>query len=187
MSIFAEDQPSRLSFVWGHAHYIKGFEVRRCRHNLPYTGQSCVSNLSHTLRKYLAFNTALVTRGNSGLHRLNSSLKSSDIPLPTQSPKWVTPMGPIKLSFGKTTWQPRVTTCKLAAENVLSFLPHRLRSLHQDISLIWLIKNQHSVPIGIHVNETRSEQSARAACTQWSAWRCALFDVNKPAPVAAVQ
>ena len=68
--------------------YVKGFEVRRCRHNLPYTGQSCVSNLSHTLRKYLAFNIALVTRGNSGLHRLNSSLKSSDIPHPTQSPKY---------------------------------------------------------------------------------------------------
>ena len=28
LSIFAEDQPSRLSFVWGHAHYVKGCEVR---------------------------------------------------------------------------------------------------------------------------------------------------------------
>ena len=43
------------------------------------------------------------------------------------------------------------------------------------------------MPTGIHGNETRSQQSAPAACcTQWSAWRCALFDVNKPAPVAAV-
>ena len=42
------------------------------------------------------------------------------------------------------------------------------------------------LPTGIPVNETRSQQSARAACTQCSAWRCcvALFDVNKPAPVA---
>ena len=30
LSIFAEDQPSRLSFVWGHAHYVKGCEVRWC-------------------------------------------------------------------------------------------------------------------------------------------------------------
>ena len=49
----------------------------------------------------LAHNTALVTRGNSGLPRLNSSRKSSDIPLPTQSPIWVNPMEPITLSFGK--------------------------------------------------------------------------------------
>ena len=103
LSIFAEDRPSRLSFVWGHAHYVKGFQVRWCRHNLPYTGQSFVSSLIHKLRKYWAHNTALVTSGNSGLPRLNSSRKSSDIyPLPpTQSPIWVNPMGPIKLSFGK--------------------------------------------------------------------------------------
>ena len=56
----------------------------------------------------LAPNTALVTRGNSGLPRLNSSRKSSDIPLPTQSPIWVTPMGPITLSFGKKCYN--VTT-----------------------------------------------------------------------------
>ena len=49
----------------------------------------------------LAHNTALFTRGNSGLSRLNSSRKSSDIPLPTQSPIWVNPMGPITLTFGK--------------------------------------------------------------------------------------
>ena len=67
-----------------------------------------VFQICHTLRKYLAFNTALVTRGNSGLHRLNSSLKSSDIPLPTKSPIWVTPMGPITLSFGKKCYN--VTT-----------------------------------------------------------------------------
>ena len=136
----------------------------------------------------LAHNTALVTRGNSGLPRLNSSRKSSDIPLSTQSPIWVNPMGLITLSFGKKCYN--VTTpgdCKkLAAQNVLSFLPHRLRSLHQGY-FPDLINNQHSVPTGIHVNETRSQQNARAACTQWSSWLCALFDVNKPAPVAAVQ
>ena len=41
----------------------------------------------------LAHNTSLVTSGNSPLPRLNSSRKSSDIPLPTQSPIWVNPMG----------------------------------------------------------------------------------------------
>ena len=56
----------------------------------------------------LAHNTALVTLGNSGLPRLNSSRKSSDIPLPTQSPIWVNPMGPITLSFGKKCYN--VTT-----------------------------------------------------------------------------
>ena len=47
------------------------------------------------------------------------------------------------------------------------FLPHRLRSLHQGYfpDLI----DQHSMPTGINVNETRSQQNARAACTQWSA------------------
>ena len=49
----------------------------------------------------LAHNTALVTSGNSGLPRLNSSRTSSDTPLPSQSPIWVNPMGPIPLSFGK--------------------------------------------------------------------------------------
>ena len=49
----------------------------------------------------LSHNTALVIRGNSGLPRLNSSRKSSDIPLQTQSPIWVNPMGPITLSCGK--------------------------------------------------------------------------------------
>ena len=39
----------------------------------------------------LTHNTALFTRGNSGLPRLNSTRKSSNIPLPTQSPIWVNP------------------------------------------------------------------------------------------------
>ena len=56
----------------------------------------------------LAHNTALVISGNSGLPRLNSSQKSSDIPLLTQSPIWVNPMGPITLSFGKKCYS--VTT-----------------------------------------------------------------------------
>ena len=55
-----------------------------------------------------AHNTTLFTRGNSGLPRLNSSRKSSDIPLPTQSPIWANLMGPITLSFGKKCYN--VTT-----------------------------------------------------------------------------
>ena len=39
----------------------------------------------------LTHNTALFTRGYSGLPRLNSTRKSSNIPLPTQSPIWVNP------------------------------------------------------------------------------------------------
>ena len=42
----------------------------------------------------LTHNTVLVTSGNSALPRLNFSRKSSDIPLPTQSPIMVNPMGP---------------------------------------------------------------------------------------------
>ena len=85
----------------------------------------------------LAHNTALVTRGNSGLPRLNSSRKSSDTPLPTQSPIWVNPMGPIPLSFGKKCYNVptpgdnlQISSTKRAFVECM-FLPHRLRSLHQ--------------------------------------------------------
>ena len=49
------------------------------------------------------------------------------------------------------------------------FLPHMLRSLHQgyspDIEADKIDQHdQHSVSTGIHVNQTRSQQSARAAC-----------------------
>ena len=141
----------------------------------------------------LAHNTALVTGGgNSGLPRLNSSRKSLDIPLSTQSPIWVNPMGPITLSFGEKCYNVttpgdnlQISSTKCAFIECM-FLPHRLRSLHQGY-FPDLVIDQHSVPTGINVNETRSQQSARATCTHWSAWRCVLFDVNKPAPVAAVQ
>ena len=138
----------------------------------------------------LVHNTALVTRGNSGLPRLNSSRKSSDIPLPTQSPIWVNPMGPITQSVGKKCYNGTTPRDNLQISSTkrfiqCMFLPHRLRSLHQ--GYFHDLIDQHSVPIGIHVNETRSQQNARAACTQRSAWRCAQFDVKKLAPVAAVQ
>ena len=133
----------------------------------------------------LAHNTVLVTSGNSALPRLNSSRKSSDIPLPTQSPIMVNPT-----KFRQEMKQRdnpgdnfQISSTKRFIQCM--FLPHRLRSLHQEY-FPYLI-DHHSVPTGIHVYETRSQQSARAACTQWSAWRCALFDVNKPAPVAADQ
>ena len=135
--MFAEDQPSRLLFLWGHAHYVKGVEDRWCRHNLPYTGQSLVSNLIHKLRKILAHNTSLVTSGNSRLPRPNSSRKSSDIPLPTQSPIWVNPMRPIILNFGKKCYSVttpgdnlQISSTKRAFIECM-FLPHRLRSFHQ--------------------------------------------------------
>ena len=81
-------------------------------------------------------NTALVPCGTSGLPRLNSSRKSSDIPLPTQSPIMVNPMGPIPLSFGKkcsnvtTPGDLQISSTKRAFIECIC-LPHRLRSLHQ--------------------------------------------------------
>ena len=139
----------------------------------------------------LAHNTSLVTSGNSGLPRLNSSRKSSDIPLPTQSPIWVNPMGPITLTFGKKCYSVttpgdnlQISSTKCASIECM-FLPRRLRSVTASGIFPW----SDWLPTGIPVNEIRSQQSALAACTQCSAWRCcvALFDVNKPAPVAAVQ
>ena len=143
----------------------------------------------------LAHNTALVTSGNCGLPRLNSSRKSSDIPLLTQSPIWANPMRPITLSFGKKCYNVTTPGDNLQINSTkrdfikCMLLPHKLRSLHQGYFPDLIDQHDHhSVPIGIHVNETRSQQSARTACTQWSAWRCcALFDVNKPAPVTAVK
>ena len=123
----------------------------------------------------------------AGLSRLNSSRKSSDIPLPTQSPIWVNPMGPITLSFRKKCYNVttpgdnlKISSIKRAFIECI-FLPRMLRSLHQGYFPDLIDQHdQHSVSTGIHVNETRSQQCARAACTQWSAWRYALFDVNKP-------
>ena len=170
---------------------LRGFRVVHVGMIYPILGKVLFQISFTNYVNILANNTSLVTSGNSGLTRLNSSRKSSDIPLPTHSPIWVYPMGSITPSFGKKCYN--VTTpgdlqisSTTRAFIECMFLPHRLRSLYQGYfpDLI----DQHSVPIGIHVNETRSQQSARAACTQWSAWRCVLFDVNKPAaPVAAVQ
>ena len=85
----------------------------------------------------LAHNTSLVTSGNSGLPRLHSSRKSSDIPLPTQSPIWVNPMGPITLTFGKKCYSVttpgdnlQISSTKRAFIECM-LLPRRLRSLHQ--------------------------------------------------------
>ena len=120
----------------------------------------------------LEHNTALVTSGNSGLPRLNSSRKSSvGHTLPTQSPIWVNPMGPITISLGKkcnNVTTPgdnlHISSTKHAFIECM-FLPHRLRSLHEGYFPDLIDQHdQHSVPTGIHVNKTRSQQSARAAC-----------------------
>ena len=118
----------------------------------------------------LAHNTVLVTSGNSGLPRLNSSWKSTDITLPTQSPMWVNPIESITLSFSKKCYNVttqgdnlQISSTKHALIECM-LLPHRLRSLHQGYfpDLI----DQHSMPTRIHVNKTRSQQSAHAPCTQ---------------------
>ena len=81
-------------------------------------------------------NTSLVTSGNSRLPRLNSSRKSSDIPLPTQSPIWVNPMGLITLTFGKKCYSVTTPSDNLQISSTKRafieciFLPRRLRSLH---------------------------------------------------------
>ena len=81
----------------------------------------------------LAHNTSLVTSGNSRLPRLNSSRKSSDIPLPTQSPIWVNPIGPITLTFGKKCYSVTTPSDNLQISSTKRafieciFLPRRLR------------------------------------------------------------
>ena len=146
----------------------------------PILGKVLFQILFTNYENILAYNTALVTSGNSGLPRLISSWKSSDIPLPTQSPIWVNPMGPITLSFGKKCYSKTTPGDNLQISSTKGafiecmFLPRRLRSLHQGYFPDLIDRHdQHSVSTGIHVNETRSQQSARAARTQWSAWRCA--------------
>ena len=102
--------------------------------------------------------TALVTSGNSGLPRLNSSRKSSDIPLPTQSPIWVNPMQPITLSFGKkcnSVTTPgdnlQISSTKRAFIECM-FLPRRLSSLHQGYFPDLIDQHdQRSVSTVIHV------------------------------------
>ena len=140
----------------------------------------------------LAHKTSLVTSGNSGLPRLNSSRKSSDIPLPTQSPIWVNPMGPIILTSGKKCYSVttpgdnlQISSTKLAFIECM-FLPRRLRSLHQgyfpdliDCRPVFL--STKFVLSRVHVPPVRSAQHDAVAL------RCLWFDVNKPAPVAAVQ
>ena len=109
-------------------------------------------------------NTALATSGNSGLPRLSSSRKSSDIPHLTQSPIWVNPMGPITLSFGKNCYSVTIPGDNLQINSTK-------RAFIECVST------------GIHVNETRSQQSARAACNAVvSMTRCvahAGWHVNK--------
>ena len=83
----------------------------------------------------LAHNTSLVTSGNSRLPRLNSSRKSSDIPLPTQSPMGKS-HGPITLTFGKKCYSVTTPSDNLQISSTKRafieciFLPRRLRSLH---------------------------------------------------------
>ena len=98
----------------------------------------------------LAHNTSLVTSGNSGLPRLNSSRKSSDIPLPTQSPIWVNPMGPITLTFGKKCYSVttpgdnlQISSTKRAFIECM-LLPAGSGHCIRDISLIWLIADRYS-------------------------------------------
>ena len=138
----------------------------------------------------LAHNTVLVTSGNSALPRLNSSRKSSDTPLPTQSPIWVNPMEPIPLSFGKKCYNVtapgdnlQISSTKRAFVECM-FSPHRLRSLHQGyfpdlIDCRPVFMSTKLVLSRVHVPPARSVQHDAVAL------HCLTH--NKPAPVAAVQ
>ena len=129
----------------------------------------------------LAHNTALFTRGNSGLPHLNSSRKSSDIPLATQSPIWVNPMGPITLSFGEKCYN--VTTpgdnMQISSTKCVFILTAQAQVTASGI-FPWSDWSTLSADRYSCQRNSFSAESARAACTQWSAWRCALFGVNKP-------
>ena len=189
--MFAEDRPSRLGAMHITLRSLRFVNVGII---YPILGR-VVFQISFThYGNILAHNTALVTRGNSGWPRLNSSRKSSDIPLPTQSPIWVNPMGPITQSFDKKCHN--VTTpgnnFQISSTYVLSLntCSYRAGSGHciRDIPLIWLI-NMINTQCRLAFMSTKLILSRVHVppATQWSAWRCALFDVNKPAPVAAVQ
>ena len=98
----------------------------------------------------LAHNTSQVTSGNSGLPRLNSSRKSSDIPLPTQSQIWVNPMGLITLTFGKKCYSVttpgdnlQISSTKRLSLNACSYHASSGHCI-RDISLIWLIADRYS-------------------------------------------
>ena len=75
----------------------------------------------------------ILAHNNSRLPRLNSSRKSSDIPLPTQSP---ISHGPITLTFGKKCHSVTTPSDNLQISSTKRafieciFLPRRLRSLH---------------------------------------------------------
>ena len=138
----------------------------------------------------LAHNTSLVTSGNSGLPCLNSSRKSSDTPLPTQSPIWVNPMGLITLTFGKKCYSVTTPGDNLQISSTKrAFIECMFLTTQAQVTASGIFPWSDRLPTGIPVNEIRYQQSARAASTQCSAWRCCvvLFDVNKPAPVAAVK
>ena len=125
-----------------------------------------------TLTNYeniLAHNISLATNGNSGLPRPNSSGKSSNIPLPTQSPIWVNPTGPITLSFGKKCYSVttpgdnlQISSTKRAFIECM-FLPRRLRSLNQGyfpdlIDCRPVILSTKLVLSRVHVPPARSAQ-----------------------------
>ena len=124
-------------------------------------------------RNILAHNTALVTRGNSGVPRLNSSRKSSDNPVTNMGKSHEAHHTKFRQEMLQRDTPPgdnlQISNTKRAFIECI-FLPRRLRSLHQGYFPDLIDQHdQNSVSTGIHVNETRSQQSARAACTQWSA------------------
>ena len=116
----------------------------------------------------LAHNTALVTSGNSGLPRFNSSRKSSDIPLPTQSPIWVNPMGPITVSFGKKCYNHAVSGNRIMWVYAGFWWYHGILVVHlQDsVGAFWAIKDRGTSIRGLFVENVMTEGLSRV-CSWW--------------------
>ena len=148
---------------------LRGLRVSDVGIIYPILGKVLFQIISTNYENILAHSTSLVTSGNSGLPRLNSSRKSSDIPLPIQSPIWVNPMGPITLTFGKKCYSVttpgdnlQISSTKRAFIECM-FLPRRFRSLHQgcfpDLIDFWPVFLSTKLVLSrVHVPPARSAQ-----------------------------
>ena len=163
---------------------LRGLRVVHVGIIYPILGKVLFQITFTNYENILAHNTSLVTSGNSGLPRLNSSRKSTDIPLPTQSPIWVNPMGPITLTFGKKCYS--VTTpgdnLQISSTKVLSLnaCSYHAGSGHciRDISLIWLIADRYSCQLNLFSAECTCRLRGVLSMTLL---RCAVW--RKQAPV----
>ena len=94
-------------------------------------------------------------------------------------------MGLITLTFGKKCYSVTTPGDNLQISSTKrAFIECMFLTTQAPVTASGIFPWSDRLPTGIPVNEIRYQQSARAASTQCSAWRCcvALFDVNKPGP-----